>query len=91
MLGSSEEKPPKPNGPDFSAIDSRAKAVELFERGDLEKLFLMPLEFGGVDNAGLPHRHVLAQCMQPVPNVVSVTAHVELTCRHPGICWKAEQ
>lgn len=44
------KKLPSPNGPDFSAIDSQAKAVELFERGDLEKLFLMPLEFGGTDN-----------------------------------------
>lgn len=40
---------PKPNGPDFSRIDSQDKAEELFRRGDLEKLFLMPLEFGGED------------------------------------------
>ncbi|MBX3401203.1 MAG: hypothetical protein KF873_20920 [Gemmataceae bacterium] len=39
----------RPNGPDFSNIDSRAKAEELFRRGDLEKVFLMPLEFGGED------------------------------------------
>ncbi|MDO8989747.1 MAG: hypothetical protein Q7U91_08940 [Sideroxyarcus sp.] len=38
-----------PNGPDFSSIDSRAKAEELFRRGDLAKLYLMPLEFGGAD------------------------------------------
>ena len=29
---------------------TQAKAVELFQRGDLERLFLMPLEFGGADN-----------------------------------------
>ena len=38
-------------GPDFSQVDSLAKAVALFEQGVLEKLFLMPLEFGGEDNA----------------------------------------
>ena len=51
MFGWFRKKPPRPNGPDFSAIDSREKAVELFERGELEKLFLMPPEFGGMDNA----------------------------------------
>lgn len=40
---------PSPHGPDFSSVDSMAKAIELFERGELEKLFLMPLEFGGSD------------------------------------------
>jgi hypothetical protein len=49
MFGWIKKKPPKPNGPDFSWIDSREKAEELFQRGDLEKLFLMPLEFGGLD------------------------------------------
>ncbi len=42
MFGS-KKKSPQPNGPDFSNIDSQAKAEELFRRGDLEKLFLMPL------------------------------------------------
>jgi hypothetical protein len=37
------------NGPDFSAIDSKAKAEDLFQKGELKKLFLMPLEFGGED------------------------------------------
>ena len=45
-----KKKSPQPNGPDFSDIDSREKAEELFRRGELEKLFLMPLEFGGTDN-----------------------------------------
>lgn len=44
------KRKPNPTGPDFSGIDSREKADELFRRGDLEKLFLIPLEFGGVDN-----------------------------------------
>ena len=44
------KKKPKPNGPDFSQVNSREKAEELFRRGELEKLFLIPLEFGGVDN-----------------------------------------
>lgn len=50
MFGFSRKKATEPNGPDFSEIDSRAKAEELFHRGELEKLFMMPLEFGGVDN-----------------------------------------
>ncbi len=44
------KRKPEPNGPDFSGIDSREKAEELFRRGELEKLFLMPLEFGGEDS-----------------------------------------
>jgi hypothetical protein len=44
------KKNSSPNGPNFSAIDSLEKAEELFRRGDLEKLFLIPLEFGGGDN-----------------------------------------
>ena len=50
MFGWFNKKSPPPNGPDFSEIDSQAKAEELFRRGDVEKLFLMPLEFGGEDN-----------------------------------------
>lgn len=37
-------------GPDFSHLDSQAKVEEAFRRGELEKLFLLPLEFGGEDN-----------------------------------------
>lgn len=47
MFGWFKKKSPPPNGPDFSEIDPQAKAEELFRRGELEKLFLMPLEFGG--------------------------------------------
>lgn len=43
------KKPRPPDGPDFSAVDSQAKADEMFRRGELETLFLMPLEFGGAD------------------------------------------
>jgi hypothetical protein len=52
MFGWSKKNktPPPSRGPDFSAIDSREKAEALYRRGDLEKLFLMPLEFGGEDN-----------------------------------------
>jgi hypothetical protein len=49
MFGWSKKTSSAPNGPDFSEIDSQAKAEELFRQGDLEKLFLMPLEFGGQD------------------------------------------
>src|SRR4030095_16924420 len=46
-----KEKSP-PAGPDFSQIDSQAKAEQLFQSGTLEKLFLMPLAFGGEDVPG---------------------------------------
>ena len=48
MAGGNKKKP-KPDGPDFSGIDSKAKAEKLFHRGEFEKLFMMPLEFGGED------------------------------------------
>ncbi|HEV3144486.1 MAG TPA: hypothetical protein VGZ47_11420 [Gemmataceae bacterium] len=48
-MGWFKKKTAQPNGPDFSEIDSREKAEELFRRGGLEKLFLMPLAFGGED------------------------------------------
>lgn len=47
MFGWFKKKPAQTNGPDFSGIDSNARAEESFRRGELEKLFLMPLEFGG--------------------------------------------
>jgi hypothetical protein len=47
MFGWFKRKPSPPQGADFSEIDSREKAEALFRRGNLEKLFLMPLEFGG--------------------------------------------
>jgi hypothetical protein len=37
------------NGPDFSGVTSLAKAQELLRTGALERLFLMPVEFGGRD------------------------------------------
>ncbi|MFL5386345.1 MAG: hypothetical protein ACJ8GN_27825 [Longimicrobiaceae bacterium] len=49
MFGWLKKKSPPPAGPDFSAVDSQAKVEELFRRGELEKLHLMPLEFGGSD------------------------------------------
>jgi hypothetical protein len=36
-------------GPDYSAIDSLAKAHESVRSGGLERLFLMPKELGGKD------------------------------------------
>jgi hypothetical protein len=49
MFGWFKKKHLPSNGPDFSGIDSLAKAEEMYRRGDLEKLFVMPLEFGGED------------------------------------------
>jgi hypothetical protein len=50
MFNSSNEKPAVPNGPDFSGVDSRAKVEARFQAGELEKLFLLPVEFGGKDD-----------------------------------------
>ena len=36
-------------GPDYSHVDSREKAIALFQRGELVKLLLMPQDFGGTD------------------------------------------
>lgn len=49
MFGWFKKKTAPSNGPDFSRIDSREKAEALFRRGQLEKLHVMPLEFGGED------------------------------------------
>ncbi len=46
----SKRKLPHTNGPDYSTVDWQAKAAELFGRGELEKLFLMPLGLGGEDS-----------------------------------------
>ena len=36
-------------GPDLSQVTSREKAIEMFQRGELEKIYLMPLDMGGQD------------------------------------------
>jgi hypothetical protein len=41
---------PSPTALDFSTIDSNEKAIELFDKGQLVKLYLMPLDFGGQDS-----------------------------------------
>jgi hypothetical protein len=48
MFGRSKKKPPP--GPDFSHVDSLEKAAAMFRKGKLEKLYLIPLEFGGPDS-----------------------------------------
>ncbi|MBV1855090.1 hypothetical protein [Catellatospora tritici] len=45
----------KPLGPDFSHVTSEAEAARLAAQGMLEKLFLLPLEFGGHD---IPQNYV---------------------------------
>lgn len=49
MFGWFKKKSSPQNGPDFSGINSREKAEAMVRRGELEKLLLMPLEFGGAD------------------------------------------
>lgn len=46
----SDESNENITNPDYSEIDSNEKAIELYEKGKLVKVYLMPLEFGGVDN-----------------------------------------
>lgn len=36
-------------GPDFSEVDSLAKAQQFYQEGKLEKLYLFPLDLGGED------------------------------------------
>lgn len=50
MFGWFKKKERPTNGPDFSDVDSLAKADRLYQQGKLEKLFLMPPEFGGEDH-----------------------------------------
>jgi len=47
MFGRS--KKPASRGPDFSDVDSPKKAEALYRKGQLEKLLLLPPEFGGED------------------------------------------
>lgn len=39
----------KNTGPDYSGVDSRDKAEALVQKGELQKLLLIPSEFGGED------------------------------------------
>lgn len=46
-----KKQSPTPNGgPDFSDIDSKEKAEARLQTGELEKLLLLPAEFGGTDD-----------------------------------------
>jgi hypothetical protein len=48
--GRSKRESPPAKGPDFSGIDSHAKAEAAAARGELERLYLLPLEFGGAES-----------------------------------------
>ena len=50
MLDWLKKKSPAQNGPDFSDINSKEKAEARLQSGELEKLLLMPAEFGGIDD-----------------------------------------
>src|SRR5205807_2520747 len=45
-----KKRPPIPDGPDFSDTNSEEKAEARLQRGELEKLFLLPTDFGGTDD-----------------------------------------
>ncbi len=49
MFGWLRKKPAPANGPDYAWIDSPARAEEAVRRGEVEKLFMVPLEFGGAE------------------------------------------
>ena len=48
----SNQKPDtnRQNGPDYSEIDNNQKAVDLFNKGELTKIYIMPIEFGGMES-----------------------------------------
>ncbi len=45
-----KKQAPVTDGPDFSDTSSKEKAEARVQRGELEKLFLLPAEFGGTDD-----------------------------------------
>jgi hypothetical protein len=45
-----KESPTPYGGPDFSDVNSAAKAEASVQKGELEKLFLLPAEYGGTDD-----------------------------------------
>lgn len=45
-----KKKPAVPVGPDFSGVDSQAKAEARVEAGEMEKLLLLPTDFGGTED-----------------------------------------
>lgn len=47
MLKWFKKQPQSTSGPDYLAVDSREKALALDQRGELVRLYLMPLEYGG--------------------------------------------
>ena len=49
MFGWFKKGSPPAAGPDFTAVDSQAKAQELARLGQLQKVLLLPAEFGGED------------------------------------------
>jgi hypothetical protein len=51
MLGWFKKDSPPAKGPDLRSVDSQAKAVELARLGQLQKLLLLPEDFGGEDVA----------------------------------------
>ncbi len=44
-----KKKAGAPQGPDFSAIDSLAKAQAAYKSGELSMIYLFPLDFGGAE------------------------------------------
>lgn len=65
------------NPPDFSDIDSQSKAEEAFRHGRLERLLLVPREFGG---ANVPDNRLFVP-----PGVSKVKAGVDLNVIAPLI------
>jgi len=50
MFGRSKKKSSRQPGPDFSDGDSLKTAAAMFRKGKLERMHLIPLEFGGPDD-----------------------------------------
>lgn len=50
MLNWFKKKPQPPKGPDYSEVDSREMALALHQRGELVRLYLFPIDFGGQES-----------------------------------------
>lgn len=46
----SKQKNEQPLGPDFHAIDSAEKAFAMYKQGELSRVYLFPLAFGGQES-----------------------------------------
>jgi hypothetical protein len=68
------KKKPEHRGPDFSHVNSREKAEEMARRGELEAMYLVPLEFGGARRRSRGRR--ADRSRRPIPSVRALAPDV---------------